>query len=273
MIYFLTVHFHSKKWIDVQLRFIKKCVEEPYRVLACLNGNAIAESYKFYYAEDIPGTHASKLNYLADKVVGEADDQDILVFIDGDAFPIRETIVSYIREKIRVHQLVAVRRDENLGDVQPHPSFCAVTVGLWKHLKGDWTPGYCWTNAQNKRITSVGGNLLRILNENGISWWAMTRSNKRNLHPLWFGVYDDIVYHHGAGFRSPVSRIDLAGVPFRLIKRLRRDEVELPAWFRPMARSIGAGLVNLWCLKNFTMSREMYRSICSQENFFRRLTD
>jgi hypothetical protein len=38
----------------------------------------------------------------------------------------------------------------------------------------------------------------------------MLRSNKRDLHPLWFGVYENLVNHHGAGFRKPAMRTDEA---------------------------------------------------------------
>jgi hypothetical protein len=38
------------------------------------------------------------------------------------------------------------------------------------------------------------------------------RTNRRNPHPLFFGVYGDVIYHHGAGFRLPISRVDLASL-------------------------------------------------------------
>jgi hypothetical protein len=58
-------------------------------------------------------------------------------------------------------------------------------------------------------VTDPGGNLLGILEGNGLDWHAMPRTNKKDLHPLWFGIYDDVVYHHGAGFRRMISRVDL----------------------------------------------------------------
>jgi hypothetical protein len=50
-------------------------------------------------------------------------------------------------------------------------------------------------------VTDVGGNLLGLLQERGIDWYPMLRTNKVNPHPLQFGVYDDVVYHQGGGFR------------------------------------------------------------------------
>ena len=58
-----------------------------------------------------------------------------------------------------------------------------------------------------------------------IDWYPMLRSNRRDLHPLWFGLYEDLIYHHGAGFRPPVSRADLAEVS-------ARESGRLPRWVR-----------------------------------------
>jgi hypothetical protein len=102
---------------------------------------------------------------------------------------------------------MSIRRDENDGDIQPHPSFCATTAIFWKKIDGDWSPGHTWKNNSDQIVTDTGGNLLEKLK--GHKWYPMLRTNDINLHPLFFGIYSDIIYHHGAGFRSPVSRVDL----------------------------------------------------------------
>ena len=38
MICIATVHYKSDDWIDIQLKYIKKYVKEPFRIYACLNG-------------------------------------------------------------------------------------------------------------------------------------------------------------------------------------------------------------------------------------------
>ena len=116
---------------------------------------------------------------------------------------------------------MAVRRDENATDRQPHPSFCALRVRDWDRLHGDWSPGYTWEAADGKPTTDVGGNLLRALERNGEPWAPLLRSNRVNLHPLWFGIYGGVVYHHGAGFRWSVGRVDLVDPP-RLTTPLKR---------------------------------------------------
>jgi hypothetical protein len=151
--------------------------------------------------------HAKKLNYLADIILKESDDDDYLIFIDGDAFPIADLFL-FLKRILGQYFLAAVRRDENGGDIQPHPCFCATTTQFWKRIQGDWSPGFTWKNSAGMDVTDVGGTLLGVLLQHAIPWYPMLRSNTKNLHPLWFGIYDGLIYHHGAGFRPAVSRID-----------------------------------------------------------------
>ncbi|MGO8752586.1 MAG: hypothetical protein ACLQNE_42140 [Thermoguttaceae bacterium] len=211
MIHVVTVHWADDRWVDVQLSYLQRHIGEPFKVYAFLNHLRGDHRRKFFYSstEDIRA-HAVKLNLLGDMaVLHSTNPADWLVFIDCDAFPIAD-VVAYGREKLKQYPLAAVQRRENLGDVQPHPAFCLTTVGFWKEIAGDWKQGFAWENDAGRSITDVGGNLLGILRKRGIDWFPMLRSNKRNLHPLWYGIYDDLVYHHGAGSRmaAPHARID-----------------------------------------------------------------
>jgi hypothetical protein len=157
--------------------------------------------------------------------VDEAHADDRLVFLDGDAFPIA-ALTPWLGETLARRPLAAVRRDENLGEQQPHPCFCATTVRFWNETGGDWSPGYTWRTSVGSVVSDVGGNLLGELRRRKIDWEPLLRTNARNLHPLWFGVYGGLVYHHGAGFRERLSRVDLAALdrpPSRIpvVRRLR----------------------------------------------------
>jgi len=207
MIHVVTVHWQSAKWIDPQLRYLEENIDQPFRVYAALEGIAPEQWERFHFAADLQGTHPQKLNALAAIVVERAAPDDILVFIDGDALPIRP-IASWMSRTLDDYPLVAVRRDENLGDRQPHPCFSFTTCGLWKEIRGDWGKGGTWTNSLGDTVTDVGGNLLHRLDDRGIAWLPLLRTNTVDRHPLWFAVYGHRVYHHGAGFRSRQSRVD-----------------------------------------------------------------
>jgi hypothetical protein len=207
----VTVHWQSPQWVDVQLRYLERNVDVPWRVFASLNGIDRALWDRFHFAAELGGGHPEKLNELAAIVAHRSAPEDLLLFLDGDAFPVRP-VASWFEGLLSSDPLAAVRRDENLGDVQPHPCFCLTTVGFWQEIEGDWRAGEMWENAVGT-TTDSGAEVLRVLRQRNISWRPILRSNTRNIHPVWFGVYEHRVYHHGAGFRSRVSRVDLLNDP------------------------------------------------------------
>ena len=197
-----TVHWRDDRWVDIQLRYLTQNLPEPFRVYGFLNKLPRDHSGKFFYSstEQIKD-HATKLNLLGDLISFAADDSDTLMFIDGDAFPVAP-VAPALASLSEGCPLVAVRRAE-LGDPQPHPCFCLTTVGFWREIEGDWHSGHKWKNAAGKRVSDVGGNLLGALERANTDWRALERTNKQDLHPLFFGVYGNLVYHHGGGFRAP----------------------------------------------------------------------
>lgn len=207
----VTVHWQSPQWIDIQLGYLERNIDGPWRVFASLNGIEKQLWDRFHFAAELDGDHPEKLNELAQVVAGQSAADDLIVFLDGDAFPVRP-VGFWLDSLLSSHPLAALRRDENLGDPQPHPAFCVTTVGFWREIEGDWRAGYTWENAFGT-TTDVGGRLLQTLQERKRPWRPILRTNTNNIHPIWFGVYEHRIYHHGAGFRPRVSRLDIAHDP------------------------------------------------------------
>jgi hypothetical protein len=236
MINVLTVHWKSDRWITPQLEYLQRALPAPYRVYGVLNEVEDRSLWeRFHYAADLRGSHPDKLNQLASIASEDASPDDILIFLDGDAFPVRP-LVPWMHDVLARVPLVAVRRDENLGDPQPHPCFCATTVGFWNEIGGDWRGGTPWVNEAGKEVKDTGGLLLRTLLDRGVAWEPLLRSNTSNPHPIWFGVYAHRVYHHGAGFQSiRAERVDWA-------ERYERDP-NLGRDLRPTAQNPNLGLL------------------------------
>ncbi len=262
MIHIATIHWQTDKWINIQLNYLKKYIKEDFRVYAFLNDIDKKYNKLFFYSNNEKITeHYIKLNLLGDIISNFSGnkDNDLLIFLDGDAFPIGD-IIPFIKEKIKEHKLLAIQRLENGGDIQPHPSFCATTIGFWKEIDGSWARGFKWTNNRGHKLSDVGGNLLKNLDDRSINWYKMLRSGQLTDHELWYGIYDKHIYHHGAGFRIPASRFDkheksffldvyfniVNKLPFRIQRRLQFKR----AFFK----------------KNIKMSENIYEMICS-ENF------
>jgi hypothetical protein len=209
VLYVATVHYRSPQWVKIQTRYLREHLSVPYQVWTSLQG--IDDTYAGYFDRvlDQHGSHAGKLNHLAMEISQEASDDDLIMFLDGDAFPITDPM-PLISDGLAKAPLIAVRRAENVNEPQPHPCFCVTTVAAWSELHGDWTSGPTWAGARGKRGGDVGGNLLRRLELSNTPWVQVLRSNRKNLDPLYFGIYGDTVYHHGAGFRggelSPAHR-------------------------------------------------------------------
>lgn len=267
MIHVATVHFASARWIDPQLAYLRRHLHEPYRVWANLEQVPGDHDHKVDVVVPAAGPHAGKLNLLAAEIGAVAGPDDLIMFLDGDAFPVDDPM-PVVRAGLADGALVAIRRDENGHDPQPHPSFCVVSVASWEALGGDWSPGHCWPGDREEPVTDVGGNLLAALERTKTRWTPLLRSNRVNPHPLWFGVYGRIVYHHGAGFRDAVGRADMTGRPRPLAggslpvvgAAVRRADAS--RWYRWRARTVAAGRA---------LDDDVYGRLVSDPEFYRAL--
>ena len=201
MLYVVTVHYSSPRWIEIQTRHLREHISVPFRTWTSLERIDPSFGVHFDRVFEQRGRHPGKLNHLALEISHEAADDDLLMFLDGDAFPIADPM-PLIEDGLSRAPLVAVRRAENVDQPQPHPCFCVTTVGTWRTLPGDWSGGPVWPGAKGGKVTDVGGSLLRALELTGTPWVQVLRSNRKNIDPLYFAVYGDVVYHHGAGFRT-----------------------------------------------------------------------
>lgn len=259
MIHIATAHHKTKRWVDIQLRYLNKYIAEPYRVYAGIDGIDGDFSSRFYYLTEKMAPHAEKLNFLAQRISSRGNDDDILIFLDGDSFPISSNFIPLIKEKLSAHKLIAVRRDENPGDIHPHPCLCVTTIGFWKWIEGDWSAEYTGREFWGNRIMETGGNLLKKLSDRNINWFPLLRTNKKNLHPLWFGIYGGIVYHHGAGFRLPLSRRDVDDNMLNKILYFIRKKMRI---------YIPERVISLLLYRQIRLIEHVYNKICEDEEFF-----
>lgn len=231
MLYIATVHYRSPRWIEIQSSHLRRHLAVPFQTWTSLEGIDPAYAVHFDRVIEQRGTHAAKLNHLALEISHQAREEDLLMFLDGDAFPIADPM-GLVGDALARAPLVAVRRAENVQEPQPHPCFCVTTVGTWRALGGDWTAGPVWPGAHGAATSDVGANLLRRLELSGTPWVQVLRSNRSGAEPLQFAIYGDVIYHHGAGFRSgelsPAHR-DRAPAPLK---------DRLPRALRPLARAL-----------------------------------
>jgi hypothetical protein len=225
MLYIATIHYKSPRWIEIQASYLRRHVAVPYQTWASIEGIDSSYAASFDKVLEQRGPHPGKLNHLALEICHIAADEDLLMFLDGDAFPIADPM-PVINDGLERAPMVAVRRAENLDEPQPHPSFCVTTVGTWRRLPGDWSLGPVWPAGNGRPVSDVGANLLRALELSETPWVQLLRTNGAKLHPLFFAVYGEVIYHHGAGFRENV------------ISRVERDRLRAR---NPLERLLKAG--------------------------------
>jgi hypothetical protein len=115
--------------------------------------------------------------------------------LDSDCFPITEWEQNLSMKMVEYSKDIAcIVRPENL-DVFAHPAAVYTMNSSLLNFGLVET-----TNLLGDRVVDSGCRIS--------SFFPMLRTNRLNLHPLSFGVYYNMFYHHGAGSRRMTSRSD-----------------------------------------------------------------
>jgi hypothetical protein len=243
MIYIISIHAGGRndppengiKFLDTQLAYLKRFTNEPFFVYCGIDethrekleqiiNKANGHFNGLYKLVSLPSDSDQppyRLNYLYKNLLADKqnfNDDDLIVFMDCDAWGLSgwsSTVRAFLNKN--KNKMVAVLRLENPDPMvadwdkpYPHPCFVATTANFWKenYPKGlKWG----WNSYSNEFVTSEKW-LLQMkhwFSKNHYNWIGLTRTNAFNLHPVNFGVYGDIVYHHGAGTRLKYDGADI----------------------------------------------------------------
>jgi len=188
-----TVHWKSRFFQAIQGRHISSNIDGA-RVWAFVDKMGKDDpppEIRYHFEADSGQTnHLVKLDMLAERISSECPDDDVILFMDGDAWPIRP-VSEFVSDSLRRLPVGGVVRLEN-GERYPHPSFTFTTVGFWKEAALSWSKHDI-------------NHILHVLEARKQDWVKMRRTGGLSDHPVFFSIYGDMVYHHGAGFRVPVS--------------------------------------------------------------------
>jgi hypothetical protein len=238
VLHILTLHL-GDKWIDIQKRELARFISEPYKVYARLgDGVYPKENWKYKYNNQKAKVENSKYNdgtisydkhkhkfdgaisgaqhwtYSMGKLLDyvlenhEVKPTDKIMLIDSDAFPIAP-ISDFLDEKLKEYPFVSAQEpmhewDRNPLYLIPHPMFMLFEA---KHIIEDNLTDYLRDVVKDKNNNWWGGT-TDWLTERGYDYYPLTRSNKIDLHPLYYAIYDEVIYHHWAGSRNMITRPD-----------------------------------------------------------------
>lgn len=190
MIHTLTVHHRDSRWLRLQLPRLKRHLADHWRLYLSVDyklGEREVDVDAIIQRHGVRTNHRVKLMRLCDRATRSAKHGDLLLFLDGDAFPIAD--VQPLAKRVERRKFAAVQRLE-LDDRKPHPSFALAEVGWWVRAGGTW----------DNRLFDA---FWRRATRRGLEWIPLLRTDGTEHHRSFFSVYGDLVYHHGAGFREP----------------------------------------------------------------------
>src|SRR5437899_285933 len=90
MLHIATVHYGSPDWVEIQARHLRTYISTPYQTWASLQEIDPSYHKHFDHVIDQIGGHSDKLNHLAIEIRHRASGNDLLMFLDGDAFPVAD---------------------------------------------------------------------------------------------------------------------------------------------------------------------------------------
>jgi hypothetical protein len=216
----------AQQWVSTQFRYLMANIKVPFNIFAVCNGVEpgilahFGKVYRTHFRTKGSQNHSDNLNFLAREIMKEGKPDDVIVFLDSDAFPVVPEFVQLLDGWLAKGPLVAARRHDGPNPLAPHPLFCATTLGFWHSIRGDWSPS-AWKMPDGTIVQDTGSKLYRKLVERRALWVELYRTNTAfNPHPNCFVVYGNAVYHHGAGSRTDYPDVHSEGSTCLKVRQL-----------------------------------------------------
>jgi len=209
-IHILSVHYENPFWIDIQLEQLKKHLKVPYKTyMAHANMPEDLKDYSNDFdvvvsdpRKKFHNTDGHKL--LLPHIKENIKPNDIVVKLDSDAFFIKDVDESLF-DLVDEHGFLSIhepRHELDLNYKTPHPVFYAFKG---EYLSDGLDVQLCTIRVENSNWWGSVNGWIRSKN---IDWFALERSNETNLHPIYFAIYGDLIYHNWAGSRLMRTRED-----------------------------------------------------------------
>lgn len=215
----------QREWFELQSEYLSKTTSDYDHVVVVNHPDTSAfdDHVKVVYKLDSDPTrihgsqlHLDALNELHKYFLSVQDDYDCFLFLDNDAFPIRKNWEPLLANKMssgqltgradRVKEIAVILRPE-ICEFRWHASVLYATKEGLRNLEFIFSPMHY--------LAGMGKDLLgNIEDDIHINYQAtqvrdsvlpLVRTNQYNLHPVAFGIYYDMFYHHTFGSEHGVK--------------------------------------------------------------------
>jgi hypothetical protein len=203
--------------LDFSIAQIRRVTAGPYRIHGCCPGNDAAimrrlagQGVIVHEApprhEHISQEHSQLLNMLADRA--KDDGCTHIATFDMDSWPVLpgwdERYASIVGPAAPVASIVRTELRDNF----PFAAFTFFPAGFWRTGASSFNVlqrGPFGDHVLNlsSRPTETGSGILAQLHDENRGFLRLERSNARNIHPVIAGLYDNAIFHLGAGSRTP----------------------------------------------------------------------
>ncbi len=203
--------------LPLSIRQIKLRTRGEYRVYGCalrLSDDQIAhlhrEGVELPEIAPSPKTgraeHAHYLDRLVDHAFAEGCSH--VATFDMDSWPIRDdwntVCEGLVSEQVPVASVVRAE----IGDNFPFPALTFLTREFWKAGESSFSVTQRARFADEhsgdvNRPQETGSGIQAQLRQEGRSFAPLYRTNTWDPHPVMCGIYADLVFHLGAGSRTP----------------------------------------------------------------------
>jgi len=217
-------------WPHLQLKQLQKHTPDGYKLY--VYGNNLITEHADYLKNQIRVNYFSSeevkhgryynvwpiRNWLARKA---ARNHKYILHLDSDAFPVSsDWLPVYLSKLSKATPVVAAQRLE-LSYSHSDRMFLLYNVESYRQFMFDFSP---------VGVDDPGGAISQEIERHGLVWHKLLRSNHFNYHPVLAGIYDNRIYHNGAGSRRPrwISTIKR----FQKDSFYRKKETLLHEWIR-----------------------------------------
>lgn len=183
----------------LQTRFIRKTTSN-FKHVVCTNSNYSFSDSVVIKNDSVPAEkdflgsrhHTMNLNFLLDYF--KNSEAELFLILDSDCFPVKNGWMDILLSSMGDFLVAAPVRFENL-ETHAHPCAFFFRRRALDYLKFEVS-----------ELKSLTGTTFKDTCSNAREFFPLVRTNKFNPHPVFFGIYWDIFYHHGAASRYGLGR-------------------------------------------------------------------
>jgi hypothetical protein len=214
---YLTHEAEGLALLDFSIAQIRRVTAGPYRIHGCCPGNDAATMRRLAHQgvvvheapprhQHISQEHAQLLNCLVDRAVDDGCTH--VAAFDMDSWPVLPGWDARYASIVGPATPVASIVRTELGDNFPFAAFTFFGADFWRRGTSSFSVlqrGPFGDHVLNlsSRPTETGSGILAQLHDENRGFLRLERSNARNIHPVIAGLYDNAIFHLGAGSRAP----------------------------------------------------------------------